>query len=330
VPTPQETAYPRLKTHLSARDLALFYTPGADEQAFVRQSARGEVARLGLLILLKTFQRLGYFVPLSQVPAGLVDHLATFTQLAAPLAGLASYDDSGTRRRHVRLVRQGLQVRSYGPEARQAMLRAMSEAARTKEDLADLINVAIEELVRQRFELPAFDTLLRGARHVRSLVHRQFYREVEARLSAEEQACLEALFVPEPESRFTPWNALKQEPGSPTLTHLNVWLDRQAWLSTYPLGSRVLAGLPAVKIRHFAHEAKTLDAARMRDMAPRKRPTLAAALLSVQSARVLDDLAEMLIKRVSALHHKGKEALADYHVRQRQRTDDSGSGPFAT
>lgn len=322
MPTPQETAYPRLKTHLSARDLALFYTPGADEQAFVRQSARSGVARLGLLILLKTFQRLGYFVPLSQVPAGLVDHLAAFTQLAAPLAGLASYDDSGTRRRHVRLVRQRLEVRSYGPEARQAMLRAMGEAARTKEDLADLINVAIEELVRQRFELPAFDTLLRGARHVRRLVHRQFYREVEARLSAEEQARLEALFVPEPESRFTLWNTLKQEPGSPTLTHLKAWLDRQAWLSAYPLGSRVLAGLPAAKIRHFAHEAKTLDAARMRDMEPRKRLTLAAALLSVQSARVLDDLAEMLIKRVSALHRKGKEALADYHVRQRQRTDD--------
>lgn len=60
MPTPQETAYPRLKTHLSARDLALSYTPNVDEQAFVQQSARSAVARLGLLILLKTFQRLGY------------------------------------------------------------------------------------------------------------------------------------------------------------------------------------------------------------------------------------------------------------------------------
>ncbi|HRY19836.1 MAG TPA: DUF4158 domain-containing protein [Candidatus Competibacteraceae bacterium] len=322
MPTPQETAYPRLKTHFSTRDLALFYTPSADEQTFVQQSARGEVARLGLLILLKTFQRLGYFVSLSQVPIGLVEYLATFTLTAVPLTLGAAYDGSGTRRRHVRLIRQRLEVQPYGPEARQAMLQAMREAARTKEDLADLINVAIEELIRQRFELPVFDTLLRGARHVRSLVYRQFYRQVETRLSREEQARLDTLFVPEPESRFTPWNTLKQEPGNPTLMHLKFWLDRQAWLSGYPLGPQVLAGLPAMKIRHFAHEAKTLDAARMRDMEPGKRWTLAAALLSVQAARILDDLAEMLIKRISALHHKGKEALADYQVRQRQRTDD--------
>ncbi len=53
-----------------------------------------------------------------------------------------------------------------------------------------------------------------------------------------------------------------------------------------------------------------------------KRLTLAASLLRVQSARVLDDLAEMLIKRVAAIHQKGKVALADYQERNRQRTDD--------
>jgi hypothetical protein len=41
------------------------------------------------------------------------------------------------------------------------MLVAMSEAAATKDELADLINVAIEELVRKKYELPAFDTLVR-------------------------------------------------------------------------------------------------------------------------------------------------------------------------
>ena len=37
---------------------------------------------------------------------------------------------------------------------------------------ADLINVAIEDLVRQRFELPAFSTLDALATHVRAAVHR--------------------------------------------------------------------------------------------------------------------------------------------------------------
>ena len=63
MPTIQETARPRLKTHVSAPDLAAIYTPASDELALAKQSTRGEAAYLGFLALLKTFQRLGYFVP---------------------------------------------------------------------------------------------------------------------------------------------------------------------------------------------------------------------------------------------------------------------------
>lgn len=94
------------------------------------------------------------------------------------------------------------------------MLLAMSEAAHTKEDLADLINVAIEELVCKKYELPAFDTLVRAARHVRTVIYHQFYRHVEAALIPEEQARIDSLFVPEPETRFTSWNVTAQAWGT--------------------------------------------------------------------------------------------------------------------
>jgi hypothetical protein len=48
------------------------------------------------------------------------------------------------------------------------MIHALAEAASTKYELEDLINIAIEQLVRQRFELPVFDTLNRAARRVRA------------------------------------------------------------------------------------------------------------------------------------------------------------------
>ena len=105
------------------------------------------------------------------------------------------------------------------------MLQAMQEAALTKEALAELVNVGIEELVRQKYELPAFDILVRGARHVRAVLYRRFYRQVDETLSEEEKACLDSLLAAASDTHFTPWNLLKQEPGSPTLTHLKVWLD---------------------------------------------------------------------------------------------------------
>ena len=90
MPTIQETAYPRLKTHVSARDLAAIYTPTLDEQALAKQVTRGKAAHLGFLILLKTFQRLGYFMPVNQVPTAIVEHLAALTQTHAALYDLAS------------------------------------------------------------------------------------------------------------------------------------------------------------------------------------------------------------------------------------------------
>jgi hypothetical protein len=248
LPTIQETAYPRLKTYIPSRDLSAIYTPTLDDLALSKQVTRSKVAHLGFLILLKTFQRLGYFVMVRQVPMAIVEHIAGLTQGSTIISDLAAYDLSKTRKRHLQIIRQTLQIQCYDQEARHAMLLVMKEAARTKEDLTDLINVAIEELVRQHYELPAFDTLVRGARQVRSVLYRQFYQQVDTLLSQEEKTRLDTLLAPGTESRFTPWNQLKQEPGSPTLTHLKVWLDRQAWLTDYPIRPEVLQGIPEVKM----------------------------------------------------------------------------------
>jgi TnpA family transposase len=322
LPTIQETAYPRLKHQVSAGDLADIYTPSADELALAKQVTRGTIAHLGFLVLLKSFQRLGYFVPINQVPTAIIEHIAGVAQVQPVITDLAGYDLSGTRKRHLLIIRQTLHINGYGKDARHILMLAMSQAARTKEDLADLINVGIEELVRKKYELPAFDTLVRGARHARAVLYRQFYQQVDAKLGDEEKKRIGTLFIAEPESRFTPWNTLKQEPGGPTLMHLKIWLERQAWLAGYPIGQQALAEIPDVKIQHFAAEARTLDAARMLEIEPQKRLTLAVSLLKVQSNRVLDDLADMFIKRMSAIHQKGKEALAEYHASNQRRADE--------
>jgi hypothetical protein len=48
------------------------------------------------------------------------------------------------------------------------MIAALAEAVNIKHEIEDLINIAIEQLIRHRFELRAFDTLNRAARRVRA------------------------------------------------------------------------------------------------------------------------------------------------------------------
>jgi Domain of unknown function (DUF4158) len=64
MPTVHETVYPRLKNAPSRRKLADLYTPTEAELGLADRSSEGETAKLAFLVLLKTFQRLGYFIPL--------------------------------------------------------------------------------------------------------------------------------------------------------------------------------------------------------------------------------------------------------------------------
>ena len=131
MPTIQETAYPRLKNLVSVRDLTSVYTPTPNEVVLSKQSTRGGASHLIFLIMLKTFQRLGYFPLLNQVPAAIIEHIATLTDTQTAIHQLAGYDFSGTRKRHLQIIRQTLHIQTFGREARHAMLLAMSEAART-------------------------------------------------------------------------------------------------------------------------------------------------------------------------------------------------------
>jgi hypothetical protein len=70
-----------------------------------------------------------------------------------------------------------------------------------------------------------------------------------------------------------------------------------------------LAGVPDVKIQHFATEALSLDANRMKDLQVCKRATLALSLLRVQRAQILDDVAEMFCKRLLKIQRQRQEAF---------------------
>ena len=328
MPNAHETAYPRLKTSIGRRELIELYTPTPAEVELATGVSKGEPARLAFLILLKTFQRLGYFIALRDVPRGIVEHIGNDLGMLIVPDSLAEYDESGTRRRHVPIIRKYLRVKNFDEGGQALLSSTVRLAAARMEDLADIINVAIEELVRHSFELPGFTSLIKEARRGRAEVNRTLYRRVCEAITAEGRDAIDRLLAESAsESRKTRWNTLKQDARSPTLTHLRQLLGRQQWLARehHPIAMNAL--LPEVKLRQFALEAKSLDAARMQEMVPEKRYTLAATLIEMQNARVLDDLAEMFIKRLLRIHRRGREALAlDRH--QASGTDRR-FGPYA-
>ena len=91
----ERTAYPRFKRVLSAKDLEEVYTPTPQERFLAHRSTKGAVAEAGFLVLLKTHQRLGRFLPLREVPVAILTHIARIVDPTLIAADLESYD-SGT------------------------------------------------------------------------------------------------------------------------------------------------------------------------------------------------------------------------------------------
>ena len=313
----ERTAYPRLKRRPSAQELADVYTPTPEDLAFIRATARGPSSSLTLTVLLKVFQRLGHLPRLQDVPFAIVAHVRSSLGLPAETALDVT---PRTLYRHHEQVRTHLQVRNWGPAARRATIVAVHQAAQVMDHPADLINVAVEELVRQRFELPAFSTLDALATHVRAVVHRRLFATVLGRLSEQQRHQLDDLLESDQLGR-SGFNALKRAPQQPSLSHLDDLVGHVRWLQELREPVELLAGVPPVKVRHFAAEARALDAAELKDITPPKRYTLLLSVISRAQVQGRDDLAEMFAKRLAHIETRARDELALIRERQRETTE---------
>ncbi len=301
------TIYRRMKRSYTPKELIEAYTPTEEERRFVSTMTRTAQNQLNLMLWLKLFPCLGYFPALDEIPPALVEHVRQALDLAAEV--VPGYDHDRTFYRHHQVVREYYQILPYAKEARRVILRTLLRAVRTMDNPADMINAALEELIKQRFELPAFSTLDRLTGRVRALVYGRISRMVQRRMTADMKLRLEALFEVQLPSHRSAFSQLKQVPPSPTLSHLKVWQDRLAWLMELGAMEPLLKDIPPAIIKHFAAEARALDASELQDYELAKCLTLLTCLIRQTQMSTQDDLIDMFLKRMSTIQVRAKEAL---------------------
>ena len=314
----ERTAYPRLKKHFTKSELHLFYTPTLEEIFFVRETARNDEPHLHLLVQLKTFQRLGYFPRLEDVPEAVIAHLRSALHLPEECLPLVI---PRTLYRHQNAVCRFLNVKSYGEPARRLIIKTVFEAAQVMDNPADLINAAIEELIKERFELPAFSTLDRLVRRIRSLVNRHLWNSISDRLTSDEIRRLDDLLLPDEKAFRTTYNSLKQLPKKPTLAHLQELLAHLEWLLGLGSFDSAVNDIPPLKIKHFAGEAKVLDAGELKDFNEPKRYALLVCLIRHAHIKTCDAIAGMFIRRIAKLHQNGKNALQAIQIKHLEKSE---------
>ncbi|SOZ20913.1 hypothetical protein CBM2595_P390029 [Cupriavidus taiwanensis] len=155
-----ETAYPLLPAEIAADELRAVFTPSAAEIRFVYGQFRQAPTRVLILTQLKLLQRLGYMPPMSDVPPEIVDHICSVLKVRSPpRATIKRYDRSGSKSRHQKVLREFVGIRVVDALTHEWLAVVADIAARTKAELPDIVNVLLEELIRQRYELPPLATL---------------------------------------------------------------------------------------------------------------------------------------------------------------------------
>lgn len=132
----------------------------------------------------------------------------------------------------------------------------VSQQAEVKDHAADLINVATEELVKQRYELPAFSTLDRLISHIRAMVNNRLFIRVSSSCTVTEILDLDQLLVDEKDSESA--TLIKSPPKNATLNKMKELLAKYDSLMTFGNAKRLLSTISPTKVRHFASLAKSL------------------------------------------------------------------------
>ena len=311
----ERTAYPRFKSALTAHELEELYTPTDEDFDFVYGRADDPAQQLTLLTRLKCHQHLGYLPTLEEIPDSIRLYLCQQLRLPADTAWVPESQIS--RHRHRLSIRAYLKVSSYSQGGERAVMDEIEQAAYTMSDPADLINVAIERLIKQRFELPAFSTLDRLVGRVRHQVHEHLYDQITQGLSSADIGRIEALL--DVRNGRTAFSRIKATPQGASLQHMRQWSRRLDWLESILDTAPLVASVAPTKVQQFAAEATALDVADMRRLQRvSRRRALLVCMLHQAQVQTRDQLVEMFLKRMRLTLNGAKKRLQELQQEHRE------------
>jgi TnpA family transposase len=273
---------------------------------------------LALMVMLKSFQRLGYFVTIESVPTAIIAHLRKCLNLSAKVSAIPSVR---SRRYYQKAIRTYLDIKPYNQAASKLAATVIARTALVMEHPADLLNVAIEELVKERYELPAFSTLDRLVGHIRAVTNNRLFQRVGAGLSELEQIYLDLLVEPNCQDSTATLNLLKSPPKKATLSHLKELLNKFNQLISFGDAQQKLSVIAPTKVKYFAAFAKSLDSSELREFTLNKRRTLLLCLLYQAQVKTRDHLVSMFLKRIQTIHNQAKTRLQELREKHLSQTE---------
>ena len=319
----QDTAYPRFKSSLSPKELNTAYSISPDDLAFSRQF-KTVTHQFFALLQLKAYQKLGYVARCADIPEELSRHVAVALGLKRipGKAAIRDYERSTSIKRHARLIRDHLGVRLLKQRDYDWLASEAEKASVHKEFIVDIINVLLEHLVKQRYEIPGFTVLDKIANAARVKINDQVFQHITRHLSGAGRRLIDAMLDGSGHPTFhSTWHKLKREPRRPTTREIHSYLQHLAWLKEFAEQLPRIDNVPLLKYKQLVNEARALDLGKVNRLKPSKRYALIVAFTRHQYASALDDAADLLIRMMHQIENTANESLQKYQLMHMERAD---------
>lgn len=315
----EKTAYPRFpkRKKITSIELNRSYSLQPDEINMINLAANTSKLRLNIAIQLKTFQRLGYFVEMDEIPLEIIVHIRQSLKYHHRLS--PGYSNNKSLYRHRQKIREFLNVKRWGYENRDGVkihhgmkmvIKYAYDTSHSMNNIPDIINAVIERLVHASYELPSFYQLNRLIRHTRHSVNNKIFRETMKKIKISHQSeVLSHLLKLQSGTQRTLFSKLKNLPKRPSIKKFHEFVDYFQWLMSFGNVMGCLDGIAKVKIEQFAEEANQLTADELDDFNEAKRYTLIASLIYRSQANAKDALATMFCRLISIAHKQSKKEL---------------------
>ncbi|MCD8525471.1 MAG: Tn3 family transposase [Gammaproteobacteria bacterium] len=328
-----KTAYPYFSHHkkkLTRELIANTYQLTPDEILDIKKRFSEDHSPLCYAVLLAVFKQFNYFPEFNTIPSEIIDYIKE--QLDVSNDNILEIHPS-TRSRYRKDIYQSLGITPWKTSkktesgkadhpAKTFATHTAMRAAQLHNYPADIINIVIEELKKERYELPTFKQLDKLVKHARSVVNNHLFKTVYDSMMDKQMETLEELLKTKEDYQRSGYNALKALPKNPTITHFKELLAHHDWLESFGNLQQQLKPIIPIKLNQMAQQARSLDASNLHDFTKEKRYTLMLCLILHAQGQAKDALSLTFCRTLIGMHKDAKNKLEGLREHYRSRTQE--------
>ncbi|MGG2067481.1 Tn3 family transposase [Bacillus sp. S14(2024)] len=286
-------------------ELAIYYTFSDFDLEIINRHRR-DYNRLGFAIQLCLLRHPGCsFIDMPDVPEELLQFVAGQLKVSPSAFELYANRDA-TRREHLEEIRQEYSYRAFTLRDYRSLSKALQPHAAKNGNAMYLIQMALQELRKERIIFPAVPTIERVVWETRKRAEEKIFKILTSSLTPSQQEKLDGLLLPMKDNPRTYLGWLKEVPSTSSPESFLKVIERLEYIQSLSLNIDT-KGIHPNRVRQLSRLGARYDAHTFRRFKGEKKYAIIVSYLVDLTQDLIDQAFDIHDKQMMNLQLKGKK-----------------------